>query len=357
MKLLNFAAGIAVLAGAFFLSSCSEDFKVAAPYKDVTVVYGLLNAGDSVQYIRIQKTFMDENRSAIDLAKISDSSYYPEQDLEVRLKGISGSSVTSDEVLKRVNMANEGLPKQQGIFFSDPSYAYKYAKRLNPSLNYRLVIRNIKTGNVDSAQTNVITTDSSQGSGNFYIPFFFNFAQKLSFQNVPIDNTFKLSVFIPTNARYFEGYIRFKYASSTNGGPQTDSSFIWNFASGAPLNTTDAQITLATNRSGFYSTLRDNIHIAPANVVRYLDSADMFVWAANEPFYTYMQVNDAQGGITADQIKPNFTNVQGKDVLGIFASRAMRIRYNVPIDRVTLDSIRRNLQTAPLNFAPTFADH
>ena len=58
------------------MGSCSEDFDIAAPYKDITVVYGLMNIGEPVQYIRIQKAFLDPNKSALEVAKIPDSNYY-----------------------------------------------------------------------------------------------------------------------------------------------------------------------------------------------------------------------------------------------------------------------------------------
>lgn len=353
MKLLNFAAAVTALAGALSLSSCSEDFEVAAPYKDVTVVYGLLNVSDTAQYIRIQKTFMDENRSAVDLAKISDSSYYPDQDLDVRIKALSGNTVAFNDKLQRVNMADENLPKQPGIFFSSPGYAYKYTRLLNPSYTYRLVINNTRTGKIDSAETSVINANPNVGAGNFYVPAFSILSQKLDFANIPGTNQFVIEFGKPSNGVYFEGYIRIKYSSQVAGGPQTDSSFIWNFASIGP----EAQRSLLTvNRGNFYSVLRDNVKIAPGNVVRFLDSADVYIWAANDPFFTYMQVNNAQGGITADQIQPNYTNFKGENVLGLFASRTVRIRFNIPFEQRTLDSIKSNNLTRDLNFAG-FADH
>src|SRR5437764_4127391 len=47
------------------LASCSEDFTVGAPYKAITVVYGIMDVGDTAHYIRIQKAYYDENMSAL----------------------------------------------------------------------------------------------------------------------------------------------------------------------------------------------------------------------------------------------------------------------------------------------------
>jgi hypothetical protein len=349
MKLNKFITGLAIAAGTFSISSCSEDFEVAAPYKDVTVVYGLLNVDDTVHYIRIQKAFMDENRSAVDLAKIADSSYY--RNLEVHLKALNNGNITSDDVLTRVDLAAEGLPKQPGAFFDAPNYAYKASRRLNPAYTYRLVIKNIETGNIDSAETNIINSNPANQPGNFVINSFSNANFSLSFFDQPVDNNFRLTVGPPTNASYFEGYIRFRYVSlDNNTGVQTDSSFVWRFAS-----STAASPNLITPRTSFFNIIRDNMKVAPPNISRFIDSGDVFVWAANEPYYLYLQ-NSRQSGITADQIRINYTNVKGKDVLGLLASRAMRIKYNVPVDLRSLDSLKVNNLTKDLRIVG-FSDH
>ncbi len=354
MKLTKLIAGLALAASAFSISSCSEDFDVAAPYKDVTLVYGFLNVDDGAQYIRIQKVFMDQNRSAYDLAKIPDSNYF--RNLEVHLKALNNNSVVTDDVLPKVDMATENLPKDQGTFFQAPSYAYKATRALNAAYRYRLVVKNLETGNVDSAETSVINTNGANGAGNFYIPLFSLTNAQLAFNNVAIDNKYSLQTNVPTNAKYLEGFIRIKYASQIGSGPQTDSSFTWNFARAVYDPNLGAQsVALTVDRSEFYSVLASNIKADPG-IKRYLDSADVYVWAASQEFYNYMQINAAQGGITADQIKTNYTNVMGKDVLGLFASRSMRIRYNIPFTRTTLDSIKRNDLTKNLNFID-FADH
>ena len=58
------------------VSSCSKDFKIDAPYKDITIVYGLLNISDTAHYIRIHKAFLDESKNALVMATTTDSIYY-----------------------------------------------------------------------------------------------------------------------------------------------------------------------------------------------------------------------------------------------------------------------------------------
>ena len=67
------------------LSSCSNDFEVSAPWKEVPVAYALLSPKDSAHYVRIEKAFLDPNVSALEIAQIADSLYYPENDIAVWL--------------------------------------------------------------------------------------------------------------------------------------------------------------------------------------------------------------------------------------------------------------------------------
>jgi hypothetical protein len=65
---------IIILTCLFF--SCKTDFETIAEWKDITVVYGLLDQRDSVQYIKINKAFLGEG-DALMFAKENDSINYP----------------------------------------------------------------------------------------------------------------------------------------------------------------------------------------------------------------------------------------------------------------------------------------
>ena len=150
-SLILFIAFISLLAG----SGCSEKFNVAAPYKDITVVYAFLDNSDTAHYIRIQKAFLDENKSALDMAREYDSSFY--KNLNVTIKRFLFDGKLYDTIhLNLVNLDNEGYPKQTGTFFNTPNYAYKLPGALNVGLIYRLVIKNLNTGKTDSAEAPII---------------------------------------------------------------------------------------------------------------------------------------------------------------------------------------------------------
>ena len=64
--------------------ACETDFDVNANWKEVTVVYGLLDQSEQEQYIKINKAYLGEG-DALQLATIADSVNYDPSDLEVKI--------------------------------------------------------------------------------------------------------------------------------------------------------------------------------------------------------------------------------------------------------------------------------
>lgn len=330
-----------IVVSALGLGSCSEDFTVAAPYKNITIVYGLVNMLDSAHYIRIEKAFLDENKSAFDMAKEPDSSFYKQ--LDVKIKEYANGTLISTTTLDKVDMNLEGYPKDTGIFFTSPNYAYKTKKTLSPSYKYRLVITNPETGVVDSSEIDIVDATSMQITNATLS----DYTIKLS-QTTPTDVQ-KYSIYykVPATARYVEGVMRFHWVDkNTSSGEETDHYADYTFDS----REVDNIKKLSAPTIQFYSFLRDAMLTAPANVERYMDSTDLYLYAAGSDLYNYIVTAQVQaGGITADQLKPIFTNIQGPDVYGLFASRAYFVKENVPFDQATIDSFKMNAITAPLN--------
>jgi len=345
-----------VMAAAVAMTGCSEDFEVAAPYKDVTVVYGILDPLDTAHYIRIQKAFLDENKSAIDMSKVPDSSYY--ESLTVTMKEFSdarGAAYVRSVPLSAVDMNFEGFVKDQPAneqgFFQSPNKAYKFKMDLNPNYSYRLIIQNNKTGNIDSSDLLLmVNPDSTKGTNRFYISAFNNATYSIDFSKTALNNpTFSLLGNAPLNSRFLEGVIRFHYVEKNISTSATTAKYVdYKFDRDDQPTT---QFKLEVNTRNIYGYLADAIGTAPANVERYMDSCDVFVYAGDNYLYTYEQVNMAQsGGIAADQIKPYYTNIKSTSkAVGIVGSRTYRVFNNAPLTQATVDSLMTNPITSGLN--------
>jgi len=335
------------------IQSCSEDFEVAAPYKNITVVYGMLNIKDTAHYIRIQKAFLDENKNAIEMAKVADSNFYPESALDVKIKEINNGNIVGAPItLTRVDMNQEGYPKDSGIFFQSPNYAYKFKKGLNLSYQYRLVVENTVTGIKDSADINIIDSSYLTIRGDNMGPTNPNSAVGLNFANANFaTNEYKLFIDpgpagSPNRPSYMEGTIRFRWMEKDLSTGQQSNKFADFFFSSADVSTGDP---LHAANVSFYNFLKETMKPAPTGVARYMDSAYLYIYGAGDAYLSYINTLAIQStGLSADQIKPTFTNIKGKDVFGLFTSRTFRFKKLV-IDEATLDSLKGSSRVRELN--------
>jgi len=345
MRLLLTAIGCFFILG---LNSCSEDFTVAAPYRQVTVVGGILNMKDSVHYIRIQKAFMDENKSALEMSKVPDSSFYSALVVKLYEYDSAQTKILDSSLLSRVDLAGVGYPKDNPIndqqFFTTPHFAYKLVKDdLSPRLWYKLTIHNTATGRTDtSGFVGIVNSDSTRLFDGFYIPEFQFADYQIDFSRTTPTSQFKVSPYMPRNGRMLEGYIRFHYVERNVATQEKTRKYV-DYAFDNELNaiTPGIRAELATLNVNIFSFLNSSMGAAPANVERLMDSCDVFVYAASPEIYYYTLINQGQtGGITSDNIQPNYTNFTGTDVIGVLGSRGMRSYYGAAISKVTLDSLR-----------------
>lgn len=320
------------------MASCSEDFEVAAPYKDVTVVYGIWDKDDTAHYVRIQKAFLDEKKSALDMSKVPDSSYY--KDLSVVVRELSGGKVLRTVPLQKVDLAAEGYQKDPAAneqsFFRNPHNGYKVKIQLDSSKTYRLVIANNLTGNVDSSEIGVVGTIYTKTIAAGYT---FPFARSTSKYALSIEKT--------VNAKYFEVVIRFHYADYNVVTNDSTKQFV-DMNLGRVLATGEG-LRLEIVNSTIYDFLAGAIGPPPSNDIRrHMGKVDFLFYAGSNELYQYEQVTNGQGGITNDQIRPVFTNIKGKSTVGLMGSRSHNFYLGYDIQNQTIDSLIKNPLTAPL---------
>jgi hypothetical protein len=131
------------------LVSCETDFNVFSEWKEITVVYGILDQSDSVHYIKINKAFLGADNN-IQYAQIEDSSSY-RGGLEVKLTE-NRNGAFRDIIFDTTPVYN----KEPGLFYSAHQLLYKSTELLNEEGIYTLNIRNKTTGNVVTATTTLI---------------------------------------------------------------------------------------------------------------------------------------------------------------------------------------------------------
>ncbi|MCD6011181.1 MAG: hypothetical protein K0Q79_1043 [Flavipsychrobacter sp.] len=352
---------------ALLSAGCSEKINVAAPYKDISVVYGLLDNWDTAHYIRVQKAFLDNNKSALDMAKTYDSSFY--NNLSVIIKRFNFSYKLVDTIhLNLVNLDNEGYPKQPGVFFTSPNYAYKFKGPLDPNYIYRLVITNLATGKTDSADAPIL--DDTQLSTFYVDALDSTLNPRLDFHSTASHKSYSLS-------GYYKAAVGFNYKFYTENG---DSILQSNPAAIAQaiirFNWVDSEITTGVMTPRFYDydagfvnvvnstfefeikntllygALATALKKAPTNVARLLDRCEIFVYMSTIDFLTYRNRSLVQGiGITGNEIQPIYTNIKGSSV-GLYTSKGWR-GGKITMTSTTVDSVKQHSMFAESNIKGT----
>lgn len=113
-----------LLALASILVSCSTDIDLYADYKQVPIIYGLLDANADTNFIKITRAFYVEG-DAYQAALNPDSSNYPGR-LDVRLVEFRNGDSIREIVLDTITLHN----KQPGLFYHPDQKLYYTTERL-----------------------------------------------------------------------------------------------------------------------------------------------------------------------------------------------------------------------------------
>ncbi len=320
------------------LPGCSEKFKVAAPYKNITVIYGLLDRNDTAHYIRIQKAFLDDNKSALTMAQVSDSNFYNNINVRIERLTLATLEVFDTIHLNKVNLDNEGYPKAPGTFFTAPNYAYKFTDVLDPYYIYRIVVTNNATGDADSAEASVI---DDKNISSFYIYLLDDTTathQQMDFSSLAQNQKINVQGYYtavpgytyrnqPTPVAVVQSFIRFFWVDSVGvpGGAKTPNyyDFDLGYTGVTPANLTAFNYNV--KNADVFNALTTGMGAAPTNIYRLMDRAELFVYLGTSDFNTYVTIQSLQGtGLTGNEVQPVYTNITGKNVLGLYTSRGLR---------------------------------
>ena len=335
--------------------ACETDFEVNASWKEVTVVYGLLDQSQQQQYIKINKAYLGEG-DALQMASVSDSINYNPADLEVKIFKVNYDEFSgSVDTIGFVTLYDTILEKEDGLFATDENIIY--TTPTNPFFltnnadekDYILSIVNNKSGNIVSATTNLIhsLTDMDPTSG---LHLEINSGQKFGFYPQIPNPPYVLPLVTEEgkqtvnwkhskNGKVYQIIARIHYTDFFQN--DTISNYIdWI----QPQIIYDGSNEMHYTFEGdvFVNTLATKITNTDTNLIaRRLSHIELFFTVGSEDLYTYMAVNEPFEGIV--QERPIFTNINNG--IGLFSCRYNKshpmsfpppTREGVSIDLATL---------------------
>ncbi len=319
---------------AFF--SCSNEFELNAPAKEIPIVYGVLSRSDAVHYIRVEKAFIEENTSALELAQDPNALYFEEVQVEL-VRESSGDAF----LLDRVDASQLGVERATGIFATTPNILYKIEAsdlNLQEEETYRL---NIRRG-ADNLLTTAITPIVGDIRLNRPIP-----GEQKPPLRVVVDDELTIVWAADETAKLFDVamIINYEEFNPNDANSVVLKSLEWSLAKS--VKSVDGPNRVEPEGIEFYQFLNGNIAVDPA-LQRVLKNIDLRIDAGGEELFNYINVGQANTGITSAQVIPNYTNLSSG--LGIFASRNTLIETGFVLDAQTKQELRDNDLTKDLNF-------
>ena len=312
-------------------TSCDTDFDVNAEWEEVTVVYGLLDAGDEMktQQIKISKAFLGK-MDALQMAQFADSINFDQGELAVKVIKVKNNgtrdTITLDEVptLRNVGVFNDSIIV----------YTFENNNFLNSNFEYELLIKNNITGNEVSSITDVISGfDFDMGNG---YPF--------GFIKTWIPGSPSATEFASANLTWGQNY--------PDKGEQYQINLIFNYKENNIAKdliytslVLEGTSQYAFEGEKFFNFLKNELVQDPL-IEREFLSIDLMMTVGSEDLKTYRIINEEITGIV--QERPQFTNINNG--IGLFSSRFTKTRKgfsiaNRTIDYLTsIDGLDRNFQ-------------
>jgi hypothetical protein len=318
------------LAAILLFSACDNTLDLTAPWKDIPVIYGVLSAADTAHYVRIEKAYLDPARSALEIARIPDSLYYA--DIEVVLVNAStGQRVTMQEI----DGADDGYPRQDGVFASSPNILYKVTDDkadLIPGQRFRLEVKRSEQLPLVTAETTIVGQPT------------INRPQPGDAVRFPTNGVYRILWSAASGAAFCDVILTVHYSEYDISDP-TDIEFKseqWKV--GGVITGNELEVPGVE----FYKFLSANLP-AVSTLRRAFSGLDIQVRAGGSELYEFQRVQLANTGITsAGGDIPQYTNLS--EGVGIFSSANRHTRLDLNLHPDTVDSLITGSITKQLNF-------
>lgn len=320
-----------ILIFSWFLVSCDNELDISEDWKNIPVVYGIIDPSDTAHYFRIEKAFYDPKIDAYTIASIADSIYY--EDVDVYLEDPKTKQRFS---LKRVDGNLEGYVRKEGVFAQSPNYLYKIlTNELKPtsksSLDFKLVINQGR----DTISSNTLIVKDFK-----FIKPIPGEVQRLdlSYQSY---NTVRWSY--AENAFFYDVGVRINYRER-----DLQESTVWENKSiewTAERFVTTNSITIPGK--DFFVNIGSLIEENPF-AEREFRNMEFIVAGFGKEIFDYISIYGANLGITGSQEIPLYSNIDGG--IGIFSAKKTIEIGDLLLVQSSQDSLISGIYTKKLNF-------
>lgn len=273
------------------LASCSNEIDVNAPFQETTVVYAALDAGASVNYIRITRAYLGEE-GILGGNDNSDSLYYDSLDVKLLGRNAAGAIVSTFQAVK-----DPAVQMEDGFFTTEGYVAYRVNGNLNEDHSYEVVITR-PDGEVVRSETGMVrdfrVTDPRLPSVN---PAGVR-GQEVAWEQAVFGRVYNVNVHLR--------YVEFPRNDKEDSTRHT-FTYTLPYTTGDNIDGVGA-ISTFINKDQFFGSMEAQMDPPTGNRVRVARRVDVEVICGAEDLATHINVSQPQNGVLQDP--PFFTNVE-----------------------------------------------
>ena len=322
-------------------SNCSNDFELTTGDTNKPVVYGFLSPQDTATYIRVEKAFVSENTSALELAQRPEELYY--EDIDVTLSS-NGNSYT----LTRVDGATEGYPREEGVFLNSPNYLYKLVLPAGETYDGGEEFQLSISDNIsDTIITEVTTTIVHEPTIQFPVQDDeIEWRSSIEGQN-DIRTQWR---FNNSTAAIFDIRVRLFYQEAIGGdinNRENKSAVFTVLKNIEPDDEDDTSIVVELLSTDILAGIQGAVD-ASGPGPRFFTSMEVIIDAGSKDLLNFINVGQANTGLTGASVPPIFSNLSNG--FGLFSSRNSASVGGIQLIDEARDSLRSGRFTGHLNF-------
>ncbi len=320
-----------ILLFGFFLVSCDNELDISEDWKNIPVVYGIIDPSDTAHYFRIEKAFYDPDIDAYTIAAIADSIYYKVADAY-----LEDPKTKQRFSLQRVDGNLEGYIRNEGVFAQSPNYLYKILDSelksgLKSSLDFKLIINQGK----DTISSNTLIVKD----------FKFTNPKPGEVQRLDLNYQNKISIrwSYAENAHFYDVGIRINYRERNLQESTTwkNKSIEWTAERYVTTN------NIMVQGQDFFVNIGSLIEEDPF-VEREFRNMEFIIAGFGKEIFDYISIYGANLGITGSQEIPLYSNIVGG--IGIFSAKKTIEIGDLLLVESSQDSLISGIYTNKLNF-------
>lgn len=313
-----------ILLAALTLASCEVEFSPNAEWKEIPVVYCLIDQDDSLTTARVERCYLPQG-DIYSPSVISDSINYAPGTIEVALLAFDSTGRQVDSIA----LAYTTVDREPGSFVhtGQPVYQAVTQGRLRENWRYRICVRHTDDHSL-VASSSLVPLIGQVSQAVFNKPAYteYNGVPSGQFSFNRAGATCLIEWDTLQHGRLYQPVIRLYY--SVHG----DTTYVDIRASEA-VSRGNQPISISYGREAFLGAVRDKLK-DDTTTKRYLKQVDLYLSVGSEDYNAYHASLDA--GANISQGREPYTNIEGG--LGVFASRRTHLHKWMPADSSTLEN-------------------